>query len=182
MGPLHPSVHSSIHTSYLDAIPKKHSNKWRLILDLSHPVHHSINDGVNKPTCSLTYMYMRFDEVVHEVLSLSRGCRLTKINIENAFRNVPVHPHDRHLLGLSWNGKSYIDAVLPFGLGSAPKIFNALADTLQRIAEQCGISYLRHYLDDLITAGRPHTVECQTNLALLIALCNQLGFPMSVDK
>ena len=33
LGPLHPSTHSFIHTSSLGAIPKKHSDKWRLILD-----------------------------------------------------------------------------------------------------------------------------------------------------
>ena len=91
---------------------------------------------------------MRVDEVVHQVLSLGRGCQLAKINIESAFRNVPVHPHDRHLLGLSWKGNMFIDAVLPVGIRSAPKIFNGLADALQWIAEYCGIPHLRHYLDD----------------------------------
>ena len=33
LGPLQPSIHSFIHTSSLGAIPKKHSDKWRLILD-----------------------------------------------------------------------------------------------------------------------------------------------------
>ena len=143
-------------------------------------MHHSVNDGIDKPMCSLTYM--RVDEVVHKVLSLGRGCQLAKIDIESAFRNVPVHPHDRHLLGLSWKGNMFIDVVLPFGLRSSPKIFNALADALQWITERCSVSYLRHYLDDFITAGRPHSEECQTNLALLIELCALLGFPMAVDK
>ena len=75
-----------------------------------------------------------------------------------------------------------MDAVLPFGLRSAPKIFNALADALQWIAERCGISYLGHYLDDFVTAGRPLSEECHTNLALLLELCDLLGFPMASDK
>ena len=52
---LHPLF---IHISSLGAIPKKHSNKWHLILhvDLSHPAHHSISDRIDKPTCSLTDM------------------------------------------------------------------------------------------------------------------------------
>ena len=182
--PLPMSTHSFIHTSNLGAIPKKHPDKWRLFLDLSHPVQHSVNDGIDKPTFSLTYM--RVDEVLHKVLSLGRGRQLAKINIERAFQIFPVHPHDQHLLGLSWKGNMFIDTVLPFGLRSAPKMFNALADALQWIAERCGISYLRHYflmlLNDLITAGRPNSEECQTNLALLIELCDLLGFPMAVDK
>ena len=99
--------------------PKKHSDKWRLILDLSHPLGYSVNDGIDRKICSLSYM--RVDDVVQEVLSRRRGCQLAKIDIESAFRNVPVHPHDRHLLGLSWEDKLFIDTALPFGLRSAPQ-------------------------------------------------------------
>ena len=83
---------------------------------------------------------------------------------------------------MSWKGKLYVDTVLPFGLRSAPKIFNALADTLQWIAEQQGVSFLRHFLDDFITAGSPNSDECHTNLSTLMATCDQLGFPMAADK
>ena len=109
LGPLHPSIHSLIHTSSLGAIPKKHSDKWRLILDLSHPAGHSINDGIEKPACSLSYIIV--DEVVQKVLLPGRGCQLAKIDIESAFRNVPVHPQDRHILALSWNGNIFIEAL-----------------------------------------------------------------------
>ena len=47
---------------------------------------------------------------------------LAKIDIENAFRNIPVHPDDRHILGMQWQNILYIDSVLPFGLCSTPKI------------------------------------------------------------
>ena len=32
---------------------------------------------------------------------------------------------------MKWEDKVYIDAMLPFGLRSAPKIFNAIADLLK---------------------------------------------------
>ena len=134
LGPFKPHSFPYVHVSNLSAIPKKHSDKWRLILDLSHPAGHSINDGIDRCICSLSYI--RVDEVVQRIISLGRGCQLAKIDIESVFRNIPVHPHDRHLLGLSWEGQLYVDAVLTFGLRSAPKMFNALADALQWIAEQ----------------------------------------------
>ena len=154
IGPLDPQIYPYIHVSSLGAVPKKHSlNKWRLILDLSHPKGHSINDGIDRRLCSLTYM--KVDDVVQQVLSLGKGTLLAKIDIESAFRNVPVHPHDRNLLGMRWNGQLYVDTVLPFGLHSSPNIFNCIADALQWIAMQRGVSYLDHYLDDFITAGTP---------------------------
>ena len=38
-----------IHTSPFGVIPKKNKpNKWRLILDVSFPMGHSMNDGIDK--------------------------------------------------------------------------------------------------------------------------------------
>ena len=59
---------------------------------------------------------------------------MAKIDIKNAFRLCPVHPLDHHLLGMKWRGSFYFDQILPFGLRSAPFIFNCLADTLEWIA------------------------------------------------
>ena len=53
-------------------------------------------------------------------------------------RSVPVHPMDRSLLGMRWEGALYIDTALPFGLRSAPKIFNAVADAVEWVARRQG--------------------------------------------
>ena len=117
-------------------------------------------------------------KVIQHVLSLGRGCLLAEIDIESAFRNIPVHPHDRHLLGMLWNDQLFIDTVLPFGLRSAPKIFNCIADTLQCTAKQHSVSYLEHFLDDFITSSDPESDESDQNLSVLISTCNTLGLPM----
>ena len=77
IGPLDPQIYPYIHVSSLGAVPKKHSlNKWHLILDLSYPKGHSINDGIDRKLCSLTYM--KVDDVVQQVLSLGKGTLLAK--------------------------------------------------------------------------------------------------------
>ena len=121
---------------------------------------------------------MSVDEVVQQVLFHNRGTLLAKIDIESGFRNVPVHAHDRHLLEMSRNGQLFIDTVLPSGLRSAPKIFNCIADALQWIAANLGVSYLDHFLDDYITCGAPNTNECQANLDMLVQLCKFLNMPL----
>ena len=73
------------------------------------------------------------------MLQLERGTHMAKVDIRNAYRNVPVHPVDRWLLGMSWRRGIFIDAVLPFGLGSAPKIFNSVADALEWIVGNVGV-------------------------------------------
>lgn len=81
-----------------------------------------------------------------------------------------------------WNNQLFVDTVLPFGLRSAPKIFNCIADALQWIAKSQGITYLDHFLDDYITVGAPNSSECSDNLCLLILLCSILGLPLAVEK
>lgn len=148
-------------TSSLGAVPKKHSDKWQLILDFSHRDGSSVNDGISKSICSLTYM--KVQDAVRQILKLGQGCFLAKIDIDSAFRNVPVHPHDRHLLGMIWNQQLYVDTVLPFGLRSDPKIFNTIAAALRWTAIQRGVSYLDHFLDDFLTAAATEQ-ECLLNL------------------
>ena len=56
---------------------------------------------------------------------------MAKTEGKSAICNVPVHPSDRWLLGLEWKGNFFVDTTLPFGLRSALKIFNAIADAVQ---------------------------------------------------
>ena len=47
--------------------------------------------------------------------------------------------------------------MLPFGLRSAPKIFNAVADALNWCLQRAGICFLQHYLDDFIIVAPPNS-------------------------
>ena len=136
---------SGIHFSPLGVIPKK--NKWRLIIDLSSPQVASVNDGIDSEVSSLSYASL--DHLAALVVSEGRGAFLVKADIKEAYRMVPVHPEDQHLLGVLWEGIVYIDKMLPFGLRSVPKIFSALADAVQWILTNKGIRKGLHYLDDL---------------------------------
>ena len=67
---------------------------------------------------------------MHTVIRFSRRCSVSdpskrtgdivsKLDLESIYRIIPVHPQDRHLLGMQFDGKLYVDVVLPFGLRSA---------------------------------------------------------------
>ena len=62
---------------------------------------------------------------------------------------------------------AYIDTVLPFGLCSAPKVYNALADSLEWILHDMGIEYTLHYLDDFLFMGKPECDECESFLNMV---------------
>ena len=56
-GPFPPKAVPQVHISQFGVITIGQTGKWRLIVDLSHPRGHSINDGISKPLCSLKYAY-----------------------------------------------------------------------------------------------------------------------------
>ena len=77
------------------------------------------------------------------------------LDIESAYRLIPVHPQDRVLQAVRWKNQIYMDSMLPFGLRSAPKVFNAVADALNWHLKQLGIVDVLHYLDDFIIVAPP---------------------------
>ena len=126
------------------------------IYHLSAPSGSSVNDFIDPSTYTLSYCSI--DEAYSMVNSLGTGTLLSKIYLKNAFRLIPVRQQDWNLLGICWRGKYYIDTCLPFGLRSAPCIFNRLASAIRWILHNNHkVEYLLHYLDDFLTAGPPNT-------------------------
>ncbi len=104
-----------VHCSPFGVIPKKGKpGRWRLIVDLSSPEGSSVNDGISAELSSLSYTSV--DEVMRKVLEVGRGALMAKSDIKQAYRNIPVHPEDRGLLGMQWKGQLLVDGGLPFGL------------------------------------------------------------------
>ena len=181
IGPLNPADFPQVQISRFGVIPKKHAaNEWRMILDLSYPPGSSVNDGVDRTLSSLSYPSV--GDAIKEIAHCGQGCLLAKADVKSAFRIVPVHPDDRLLLGMKWREQLFIDTTLPFGLRSAPKIFNCLADGLTWISKMRGVRFVIHYLDDFLFIGPPASSECAYALATFINLCETLGIPLSPQK
>ena len=172
---------SEVMFNRIGVIPKANKpGKWRLIVDLSFPQGASVNDGISIPDSSM--VYSSIDDAARMIASVGRGAWLAKIDISNAYRNIPVHPDDRGFLGMRWGDQAYIDNQLPFGLRSAPILFNAYADALEWILRDQGVSKILHYLDDFLVIGAPDSGECQEYLDKMLAVCAALGVPLATEK
>ena len=115
-------------------------------------------------------------DAITEIACLKKGALLAKVDVKNAFRIVPVHPEDRLLLGMKWREQLFIDTTLPFDLCSAPKIFNCLADSIERMLKKRGVPFVIHYLDDfLLIIGPPLSDGCSQSLSQCKNLCSHLG-------
>ncbi len=95
---------------------------------------------------------------------------------------MPVHPKDRWLLGMRWEGETYVDGTLPFGLRSATLIFTALGDAIQWIAMEKGATWLRHYVEDFVSVGAKGSGECARSLRMFKETCERLGMPLDEKK
>ena len=104
------------------------------------------------------------------------------MDIRQAYRNIPVHPSDRRLLGMRWKGKTFVNMALPFGLRSAPLIFSADADALAWMMQQQGVGWVAHYVDDFITVGAPDSGECARYVDIMHKVCEDTAMPVEPEK
>ena len=171
----------TLHTSPIGIIPKSSQpGKFRLIVDLSAPKGFSINDGVSSELCSLEYTSV--DVAASLVERCGRNAWMAKLDLQSAYRMVPVHPYDRPLLAIKWRDRVYEDHALPFGLRSAPKIFTAVADGLAWALIQSGITVMLHYLDDFFFCCPNQSNACKEALDIAVPLCKSLGLPVAPHK
>lgn len=170
----------AVQVSPLGVIPKSTPGEWRLIVDMSSPEGMSVNDGISSRRASLAYVSI--DNLAEVVCGLGPGTQLAKFDLKSAYRLVPVFPEDRLLLGIRWRDSVFVDTVLPFGMRSAPKLFNAVADALQWIIRSRGPRFVFHYLDDFALVGAPNSDECRAAFKIARGMCDWLGVPWAEDK
>ena len=180
MGPFNTPPLPNFRFSGLGLVPK-YDGGWRAIYHLSAPYGSSINDSISSQDYTLSYCSV--DDAFVIVSSLRRGTLMAKINLRNAFRLTPVRPQDWNLLGIKWRGKFYIDTCLPFGLRSAPFLFNQLADAIHwSLQHNYNVRHVLHYLNDFFTAGSPGSTECADNLQSMLSLCTIINAPVKSSK
>jgi hypothetical protein len=101
---------------------------------------------------------------------------LGKTDVEDAFRNIVIHPSDYHLLGFTWNGLYYYDKCLSMGATSSCKIFENFSCALQWIMEtKYQVTGMSHILDDFLFVGPPKSDKFQQDLDKFLTLCSKLG-------
>ena len=166
--------------SPLGLIPKAEHRKFCIIHDLSFPKGNSVNFGIPKEFCSVTYE--DYDYFVSLLTSVGQGCFIAKADIESAFRIIPVYPNDYHLLGFSFDRQYYYDRCLPMGCSISCKIFEQFSCALQWILQTtCHIMHMSHILDDYIFLS-PSQSLCTSYLQQFFSLAEWLSIPIKHSK
>ena len=149
-------------------------------MHLSAPEGSSINDFIDKEDFPIHYATV--DDAVAMVSRYGKGCMMAKIDLKAAFRMVPIAAEEWDLLGLHWKRKYYVDTCLPFGLRSAPYLFNQFASALHWIMATNYAADVIHYLDDFLLAGPAGQPTCSESAETMLRVCERLGIPVALDK
>ena len=166
--------------SPLGLVPKKEAGTFRLIHDLSFPKGNSINFGIPKEYCSVTYE--NYDYFVSLLTSVGPGCFIAKADLESAFRIIPVNPDDYHLLGFTFAGQYYYDKCLPMGCSISCKVFEQFSCALQWILQHIyKVTTMSHILDDFIFLAASESL-CQSYLQSFLSVADLLALPIKHSK
>jgi len=140
----------------------------------------SINAGIEREKLNPS----RFDDAYGDaVRRAGQGSYLIKLDIEAAYKQVPVCPKDRALLGLKWEGKYHYELVLPFGLRSSGVRWEVYAAALHYFFHHhLGIELVIHYVDDFLFVVAGSLAKAQKCMTDAIDLCSFLKVPLSMNK
>lgn len=168
--------------SPLGLVPK-HDGGERRIHHLSFPHQTSVNDCIPPEWAYLKYTTL--ENIFTNTRTAGRGSTIIKRDLKDAFRSVPIATSQRWLLGFHWNNSYYHENCLPFGLATAPFLFNLFAEGLHWILQHfLHWKLLQHYLDDfiLILPHPPESREVQKAAEDYITITNYLGVQRNDKK
>lgn len=168
--------------SPLQCTPKRDSVSPRVVHDLSFPPGHSVNDGIPRDEYLNEPFRLRLpgiDRLVEFINRKGAGCLVFKKDLRRAYRQIPVDPHDYHLLGMSVDGSLYFHTVMPFGLRSATLACQRTTKAVAHILNNQGL-LVDVYIDDFY--GAESKEHANLSFDCMSQVFNDLGLQTSPEK
>lgn len=183
IGPFKSPPFSVFRTSPIGVATRKYSGKKRLIFDLSAP-HSGPFPSINSliPPEPFSLHYATVDHAIKLIKTAGRGAWLSKADISDAFKIVPIHPSQWNLFGVKWASNFYFAVRLAFGCKSSPSIFNLVSEALCWVLlNRVKVPSLLHLLDDFLLIDAPRDAS-GSSLLKLKSCFHHLGIPLSEEK
>ena len=154
--------------------------KVRPILNLSSPEGASYNDFI--PKHNLLKIRAATPRLIADYLhSLGPGCTLSKMDMEGAFKLIPVQPRFWRAQGFSWMGKFFFESQIVFGSSSGPSIYDRLHEVFLLIARTLSHTFTPCFyrvLDDFVAVTRSRE-ENERLTSIYIKLANHINLPLA---
>jgi hypothetical protein len=148
-------------------VPKSSGN-WQLVIDLK-----SLNSLIEAP-------HFKMSPVALVLNTLRPGDWSFKLDLKDAYLNVPIHPESQKYLRFAFQGQVYQFQALSFGLNVAPMVFTRLAHTLSAHFDSQGV-FLLPYLNDWIVHHPDHQILLY-HRTLVLRTLESAGFKLNLLK
>ena len=157
----------------------KPDGSTRVIVDLSWPHGNSVNSCVPMDVfdnIEFKLKYPTIDNVIQKIRVMGSKSLLFKIDLQRAFRNFRIDPGDYHVLGLRWQGMTYVDIALSFGFKQVASSCQMATDAITYLMWTQN-NWIMAYLDDLVGVADPD--KAQAAFLTLSNLLQALGLPIN---
>ena len=181
LGPFDEEPYDNMVYSSINLVPKP-NGKFRLIHNSSHPWDGktSVNACIPDKNSKVKYHYI--NEVICLALELGTSTTGSRMDVDSAFRNLPVNEQDLPVLAFTLNGKIYINATVPFGAASSCKIFEQVVTLIEWIVKyHTDRRHMSHYLDDFPLLGQSFE-DSLLFMEQFRMILDEIGLPLSERK
>ena len=144
-------------------------------------------DGGQRPVINLKGLnqFMKMEYFKMEGLHLlpvllQQGDWMAKMDLKDAYLQVPIHPDHQSFLTFQWEQKWYKFTCLPFGLSSAPRVFTKLMKSVVGFLRQVGCRLII-CLDDLLILHQDR-VQLEQIIPSICQLFDSLGLIVNHKK
>ena len=141
---------------------------WRTVIDLKN-----LNADIHAP-------HFRMFTTNSVLSSVQKGDYVFKIDLQDAYFHVPIHPSSRKYLRFAFENKVYQFQVQPFGLNTPPQVFTRLGHTVTGYLHHQGISVIP-YLDNWLIHHPDRTVLFR-HQAQLMNMLDLVSFVLNRKK
>ena len=148
-------------------IPKRDSG-FRMILNLKQ-----FNQYVE-------YLHFKMDTLNHILSYVTFHCFMAIFDFNDAYLSVSISGEHVKFLKFTWQGRTYMYVVLPFGISSAPRKFTKLLKPILSVLKKRGIIVLL-YIDDGFTVADTFQ-RCYDNIINIMKTCSFYGFIINKKK
>ena len=157
--------------------------KVRPILNMSYPDGDSYNDNVDELAVPKVRMSSP-KQFGQSVLKAGTGALMSKMDMKDAYKNVPAKVEDLRLQGFSWLGAYFAETQLIFSASPAVANFDNLGGTTENITlTHCSIpeDLVHRILDDTVCVAPAGTGWCQEFSETYKRICHQLNIKLAEE-
>ena len=119
-------------------------------------------------------------DLARKIVSYGPGVLLYKADLSRAYRQLRSDPLDWAFLAMEWNGETFLDVAIPFGLRHGASACQRTTEAIAEIVKDDVEADALPYIDD--TAGLALQEVAQLHYQTLLDTIRRLGLDPALDK